>query len=261
MDMVAIYSFIIFLSTVIGALTGLGGGIIIKPLLDSLNFHDASAVGFYSSIAVFSMCISSNLKQFSQSTLFNKRIVFIVSLGSLLGGFLGEKIFANISAFFTNIKSIQSIILFIILIVVFCFNYREINYKKKIESIFGILFSGFFLGVISTFLGIGGGPLNIILFSKGFSLSLKESINYSLITIFFSQLAKLSYITFMKDYQNYDLTPIYFIPIVALIGGYLGKCLGNALNTSQIKRAYQCLLVFLMFICVFNFLSPIKNYF
>ena len=54
-----------------------------------------------------------------------------------------------------------------------------------------ILLGGVVLGILSSFLGIGGGPINIMFFLLFFSMSMKEATVYSVAVIFFSQLSKL----------------------------------------------------------------------
>ena len=41
-----LYTLIILIATTAGALGGLGGGVIIKPLFDAIGVHDASTVEF-----------------------------------------------------------------------------------------------------------------------------------------------------------------------------------------------------------------------
>ena len=60
---VAIYSIIVWIATFIGAITGLGGGIIIKPAFDFVGLDQAAMISVYSTIAVFSMCIVSLYKR------------------------------------------------------------------------------------------------------------------------------------------------------------------------------------------------------
>ena len=49
-----IYFIVIILANSVGAVSGMGGGVIIKPVFfDSLGFHSLSAITFYSSVAVF----------------------------------------------------------------------------------------------------------------------------------------------------------------------------------------------------------------
>lgn len=54
-----IYALVIIVATSLGAVAGLGGGVIIKPLLDLVGAHDAAAINIYSSVAVFVMCCVS----------------------------------------------------------------------------------------------------------------------------------------------------------------------------------------------------------
>ena len=58
----ALYSIIIFIACTVGALVGIGGGVIIKPLLDFIGVHTVEVVGFISTCAVFAMSISSSVK-------------------------------------------------------------------------------------------------------------------------------------------------------------------------------------------------------
>ena len=80
---IILYVIIILLATIFGAVAGLGGGVIIKPLFDMIAFHDASTIGFYSSIAVFTMSIVSIYKQLRNGFKFDTRTVLSISLGSM----------------------------------------------------------------------------------------------------------------------------------------------------------------------------------
>ncbi len=51
-----IYSIIVLCATMIGAITGLGGGIIIKPAFDVVGMDTTSMISVYSTVAVFTMC-------------------------------------------------------------------------------------------------------------------------------------------------------------------------------------------------------------
>ena len=51
--MLVIFFIVSFLSSTIGAICGIGGGIIIKPVLDSLNVLEVSKVSLLSSCTVY----------------------------------------------------------------------------------------------------------------------------------------------------------------------------------------------------------------
>ena len=58
-----IYCFIVLLATTLGACAGIGGGIIIKPFMDFLNYDNVATISFYSANAVFAMACFSSIKR------------------------------------------------------------------------------------------------------------------------------------------------------------------------------------------------------
>lgn len=84
MNLTLIYTVIVLIATTIGATTGLGGGVIIKPLFDLLGADSPSVIGFYSSVAVFTMCLVSIYKQIKKGFQFDTPLLLGVSAGSLL---------------------------------------------------------------------------------------------------------------------------------------------------------------------------------
>ncbi|HEV2943167.1 TPA: TSUP family transporter, partial [Streptococcus pneumoniae] len=80
-----IYFLIIIIASGLGSISGMGGGIIIKPLMDSFGYHSVSDIAFYSSFSVFIMAIISTIKRFSQSKEIKWRLIFTVSFFSVLG--------------------------------------------------------------------------------------------------------------------------------------------------------------------------------
>ena len=252
---IILYVIIILLATIFGAVAGLGGGVIIKPLFDMIAFHDASTIGFYSSIAVFTMSIVSIYKQLRNGFKFDTRTVLSISLGSMVGGLLGESIFNVITNSLDNslVKVIQAGFLAITLIVILLYT---LNIKKikcyKIDNIFTIFSSGIFLGSISIFLGIGGGPLNVALLMLLFSYPMKEAAIYSIATIFFSQISKLGSIFILGEIVNYDLSFIPFIAIAAIIGGGIGTSINQRLDSERLQKFYIFLVGLLLLISGYN---------
>lgn len=55
MPIAVIYFLIIFCASTIGSISGMGGGVIIKPALDFIGYHSLSSITFYSSVAVLTM--------------------------------------------------------------------------------------------------------------------------------------------------------------------------------------------------------------
>ncbi|WP_270457148.1 TSUP family transporter [Lactobacillus gasseri] len=88
------------------------------------------------------------------------------------------------------------------------------NIKENIVLAF---FVDLFLGAISIFLAIGGGPLNVSLFVIIFHFTMKQSSVYSIATIFFSQITKIISIVASAQYQMFDMKMIPMLIILQLL--------------------------------------------
>lgn len=255
---IILYSTIILFATIFGAIAGLGGGVIIKPLFDMIGVHDASTIGFYSSVAVLTMCIVSIFKQIKKGFQFDLKTIICISIGSLIGGLLGETIFNIIMQYLDNntVKIIQAVLLGITLILIMIYTLHKNKFKTyHMKSKASIFVVGIFLGSISVFLGIGGGPLNVAILMLLFSLEMKESVIYSITTIFFSQVSKLGQIALTGKLIEYDLTYVPFICICAVLGGFIGTCINQKLNNQKIEKIYLALIVLLIGISCYNVIS------
>ncbi|MEG2119590.1 MAG: sulfite exporter TauE/SafE family protein, partial [Pseudoflavonifractor sp.] len=63
-----LYFLIAIGATTAGSMTGMGGGVIIKPLLDLLHGFDVETIGVLSAITVFAMSVVSIGKQMLAKT-------------------------------------------------------------------------------------------------------------------------------------------------------------------------------------------------
>lgn len=254
--MILSYAIIVLVATTIGAIAGLGGGVIIKPLFDLLGYHDAQTIGVLSAFAVFTMSVLSLYKHKESMKSINYKVIVLISMGSFFGGLTGESLFKLIKQTILNevwLTLIQSILLFSILLIIVCYSFfKEKIRTHKIRSGGLIFLTGLLLGSISVFLGIGGGPLNIIALSFFFSLEMKPSVIYSICTVFFAQFSKLTQVYLRTQFAGYDLKLIIFICCFAGIGGYLGTVFNHKLTGTQIEKVYILTLSFLLIITSIN---------
>lgn len=251
-----IYSLIIFIACTIGAIVGIGGGVIIKPLLDLMGYHTVETVGFISTCAVFAMSISSSAKHIAAKTEFDKKVVLLVSVGSVFGGIIGNEIFDyTLEKLNTDIvKGVQAVIIaaFIIFVILY------VNSKKiksfKISNPVLIALTGLMLGLMSAFLGIGGGPINTAFLVLLFSFTVKESAVYSVAIIFFSQLSQLITIFINNQFQPYkEYLPIILAAMaVSVIGGIIGSRLNKKLSNKVITVIFSIVLSVVAIINVYN---------
>lgn len=188
-----------------------------------IDYHSLAEINFYSSIAVFTMSVSSTYRQTKNKVSINWLKAFNVSLGSFLGRGLGSYLFSLMIQHYGSDTAqwIQIILTLVSLIIVLIYTIW-LNKKLFWENQFANLCIGIFLGSLSTFLGVGGGPFTVTVLIFFFGLSLKESTVYSIITILFSQLAKIIDVTATAGTEMIDTNILITVILAALIGGYLG---------------------------------------
>lgn len=257
-----LYFFIATATSTLGAMVGMGGGVIIKPVLDMLGHYPTNTVGILSSLSVFSMAVISFLKQIRAKAKFDFSIVIPVALGSTLGGILGQSIFATISALAPSINFVlivQNIVLGSLVISVFFYMlYKERVQSKSFSGIFVCFFIGMCLGIVSAFLGIGGGSINVAVFVYLFSFDTKKAAISSIVTILFSQSAKLILIAMSTGFGAYDLSVAPFMIAGAILGGFLGSGFIVKFNEKQVEKAFLCALFFVFLLCIMNIFCNVK---
>lgn len=253
---VVLYGLIVFAACMIGSTVGIGGGVIIKPLLDAIGYHTVEVVGFVSSCSVFAMSISSSLRHIRSKTPVSPKIVLLVALGSLGGGVIGRKIF---DALFERVdqgmlKGIQAVIIaaFVVFVIIYV---NTKNAKKfRIGNPIAMILTGTMLGFLSAFLGIGGGLINTTFLVMLFSFNVKESAVYSVAIIFFSQLSQLTTVFLDNRFEPYTpYAPYILIAMAAgVIGGLVGSKLNKKFSNKVITRIFSVTLVFVALVNVYN---------
>lgn len=252
-----VYAAVVFLSNIIGAISGLGGGSIIKPFFDLVGYHTISEISFYSSVAVFTMAIVSTLKQLRDGCQLDIRFALYLSIGSILGGILGsEGLSWLLKLGISNAVVLTIQLALTILTLIISYIYAQYFEEKKIQlkRPYGFLI-GLILGLLASFLGIGGGPLNVVALMGLFALTLREAAVYSIVTIFFSQLSKLGTILLTQKYVGFDLTILWVIIPSAIAGGYVGAFLSHRLNEKRISVIYRSVIVFILLINFYNIVN------
>ncbi len=235
-----LYGIVIFIATLLGAFVGLGGGVIIKPVLDLINAHPLEQISFFSSCAVFAMSLTSTAKHLKNKTPIDKKVVLLIAAGSVVGGFLGNKLFhtaLHYSSVPETVKGIQSVFMCLLLIlVILSVNLHLKTYHLKNPVL--VLLAGLVLGFIAAFLGIGGGPVNVALLTLLFSFSMKDAAVYSVAVIFFSQLSNL--ITTYADtgFHGYDVKVLPVILPCAVAGGLIGAVLNRKCSEKAIRTIF-----------------------
>ena len=121
--MIFVCFLVCILSTMIGAISGIGGGVIIKPMLDMTLPLGMPTISLISSFAVLSMSLFSvgrNYLKKDRQTL-SLRVAVPLAIGSTAGGVLGKSAFAAVTAMLAadrQVKVVQNVVLFALMLVV-----------------------------------------------------------------------------------------------------------------------------------------------
>lgn len=255
-----LYFLITLFATTLGSVSGMGGGVIIKPVLDALGHYELDTINVLSSLSVFLMCTISVFKKIRTGSDIKLNIAVPVSLGAVGGGYSGNYIFemamANQNP--SLVKVIQNIILGLLLAAIFIYMLNKdkispLNLKGK----FWPVTIGFSLGLISSFLGIGGGPVNVAAFVFLFGYSAKTASFASLMTILFTQISKLLSISFGTGFGSYNLTVLPYMLIGAAAGGLLGYEISKRLSEKNVVLFFNTVQILIFLICIFNIYNAI----
>lgn len=241
-----IYFVVILLSTLVGSLSGMGGGVIIKPVLDAIPIHSLPEIVFYSSAAVLTMSVSSTIRQVRNKVQINWRRAAFLSAGSVMGGILGDVLLRALFAFYPheeNVKFIQNVLMIISLSLALVYMLTGRKKQFALRGWWLYLSMGLFLGAFSTLLGIGGGPLNVALLILLFGMHVKQATTYSIIIIFFSQLSRMVSLGAATGFSGYDLTILAFLIPAALLGGWLGGIISGRLSDRRVAVIYNIVVI------------------
>ncbi|TLG73805.1 sulfite exporter TauE/SafE family protein [Culicoidibacter larvae] len=249
-----IYFLVIIFANTVGSISGMGGGVLIKPIFDAIGAHTLATITFYSSVAVFTMAIVSTIRQLRNGVRVYFASAAALSAGSVLGGLLGNIIFEKLLFFFPDESSVLLIqIILTIIMLVFVLLFTKENMRSfRLKHWFWYVLVGLFLGGIATLLGIGGGPINVTLLMLCFGMSIKPATVYSIITIFFSQLSKLVTVGFTTGYMVFDLSILWAIIPAAIIGGLLGAKISNILPSNKVMFVYRAVIIVVIVLNIYN---------
>lgn len=253
--MACLYFFIALGATTLGALTGMGGGVIIKPLCDMIGTYDAETIGVLACITVFAMAVVSLGKQLQQKARFEPSISIPLSIGAVLGGNFGQQILSHIAANMEgrHVTITQNICLALVIGVVFWYMLNKQHLPSlTLKGMLPAVLAGLVLGFFSSFLGIGGGPINVALTIFLFSFDTKKATICSILTILFAQISKIVTILCSGGFGRYDLSSLPMMVVGAILGGFLGAKLNKQLPQKKVEYAFHGVQICVLILCITN---------
>jgi hypothetical protein len=218
-----------FAAGILGSMIGLGGGIIVVPVLTFLGFPPTAAAS-NSLFAALSNSIASTISYSRQ-----KRIEYFLGLklgllaipGTILGAIISTDVAPDIFKILFGFVLVASAI--------YIFLRKQIESREKIISKQMIIFAigaSFFAGIISSFFGIGGGIIFVPLMVVGMGMSMKKAAPTSQLILLF---ASLSGVIVHSVLGHPDFLQAGFLAIGSFFGGLVGAKLSLSVKERNLK--------------------------
>lgn len=252
-----IFGAVSFGASVVGAICGIGGGVLIKPLLDTLGVLSVSSISFLSGCTVLAMSSYSIIKgRISGDSLVEIRTGTPLAIGAALGGVAGKMIFRYLSGLSPDkdkVGAIQAACLLLITFgtMVYTMKKDKIKTRQTANPAVCICIGGL-LGICSSFLGIGGGPMNLVVLFYFFSMDTKTAAQNSLYIILFSQLASLINTLITGTVPDFKIGLLILMAAGGFLGGMTGRKINKKVDAAVVNRLFIGLMGIIMLICVYN---------
>ena len=246
-----------FGASVVGAICGIGGGVIIKPLLDAFHVLPVETISFLSGCTVLAMSAYSVLaaRRRGRSQV-NETVGIPLALGAAVGGLLGKLLFHTVASLFSNadmVGAVQAACLFVITFGTLIYTVKKQSIAtRQVKNRAVCLLIGLLLGLMSSFLGIGGGPINLVVLYYFFSMGTKEAAQNSLYIILYSQLASLLQSLVTGSIPSFPLLLLLVMVLGGLLGGKLGRKINEGIADETVSKLFIGLMLVIMGINLYN---------
>ncbi len=225
-----------FAAGILGSIIGLGGGIIIVPVLTFLGFPPALTAS-NSIFAVFSNAVASSISYAKQ-----RRIEYSIGLKlgilSIPGTIIGALVSSEITPQFFKI-------LFALILIsasIYIFSKRKIepkNYNLSKQIMILAIGASFFAGIISGLFGVGGGIIFVPLMVVAMGLSMKNAAPTSQFILLFASASALITHTLLGH-------PDFYQALLLSAGAFVGGLVGARISLEIKENALKILISVVM---------------
>ncbi len=247
-----------FIASTVGAISGIGGGVIIKPSLDTFTSLSVETISFLSGCTVLSMTIITLFKSRKGGIVLDKRISSLLALGGVIGGLAGKYLFdlaiTTFSSDSVGISQSSLLALMVLFVFIFVLNKKKIQAKSYTSGILAVI-TGLFLGAIASFLGIGGGPINLAILYLFFSMDAKKAALNSIFIIFLSQAASLIFTVAGGRVPSFE--PLILILMISggILGGFTGAEVTKRVSLRGVDTVFLAVLLLIFVLSAVQILT------
>ena len=226
----------IFIGTMSGFF-GIGGGMILVPVLLVLGFEIKDAIGISIVQMVFSSVFGSYLNHKKGSLIVGEGI--FVGLGGFVGGYIGGYVTEFIADALLQFTFL-GLLVYALLRLFFSHNHEDDAQTKSLNK--GLLFGmGLMIGIFSITLGIGGSIILTPLLVGVLHYPLKKAVSAGLFFVVFSSIAGM--ISRLSS-GTIDFNNGLIVAVASLVGVAFGIWLKDHVTSKNHKTALLVLYVF-----------------
>lgn len=248
---------IAFLACIIGKICGMGGGVIIKPVLDATGMMDVTVINFLSGCTVIGMtCWSVGKSMAKRESDIDLSVSTPLAIGAAAGGLLGKQLFSTVAGLFADSNTAGGVQAGLLLAATFMTLIYTVNKNRlamhQIRNKAACALIGLSLGMLGTFLGIGGGPFNMAVLYYFFSMSTKVAAQNSLYVILISQTVGILATALGSGIPSLPIWLLAGMVLCGIIGGEVGGRINRRLSENSATRLFEVSMVLVMAISCYN---------
>ncbi len=251
---------IAFFGSFIGGMTGLGGGMLIKPILGNALAMATSTLSLYASkfistSVVFSMSAKSASIYKKEGFEYNMSLFAFMGIGLALGIFSVDYLPFDVSGGMEVFLQ-GCLYILVFLSVLLRDKYPRLNFTENKGM---TVLVGFVIGFLSSFFGIGGGAIKVPFFLIFFSMTMKQAAVYSFLVSLVTEPLKLfqygSHIYSMPDVTG-ALPIIIGLSVLcipsAIIGATLGVGIQKKSSDKFVATAFNSVIIYFAIISLIS---------
>lgn len=246
-----------FGASIAGAVCGIGGGVIIKPVLDAFGVLSVSTISFLSGCTVLAMTCYSVLKsKMSGESLIEMRTGTPLAVGAAIGGAVGKSMFQALSGMFADkdmVGAVQAACLLVITLGTLVYTLKKDRIQTmKVRNLAACVLIGLVLGIFSSFLGIGGGPINLVVLFFFFSMDTKTAAQNSLYIILFSQITSVLSSLATRSVPEFSVWLLALMVVGGILGGMSGRIINKKIDSAVVDKLFIVLMAVIIGINLYN---------
>ena len=252
-----LYFLVCFGASIAGAICGIGGGVIVKPVLDLFGWDSVSTISFLSGCMVLAMsCYSVGRSMIAGEKTVKAKTITPLAIGASIGGIVGKQLFGYIKTLFEDpdrVGGVQAVCLTLITVGTLLYTvYKKRITPHEVRNVAAYVIIGLLLGIMSSFLGIGGGPINIVVLHFFFAMDSKTAAANSLYVIAFSQLTSLISTIVTNTVPDFRILALIFMVCGGLLGSMSGRAINKKMDNAAVDKLFIGMMAVIILISIYN---------